>query len=69
MVVVGVRGWEGERLLVIFFLWPVCMCVDMGRFESSHAVFAIVSVISLIVSEKEQMHAIVIIGHQLIFSP
>lgn len=63
--------WGGERLLCsdIFFLWPVCMCVHMGRFASSHAVFAFVSVITLIDTEKAQMHAIVIIGHQLIFSP
>ncbi len=69
MCVCVYEWWGGERLLSsdIFFLWLVCMCMHMGRFASSHVVCAFVSVITLIDTEKAQMHAIVIIGHQLIF--
>ena len=40
-----------------------------GSLASAHVARAFVSVITLIDGEKAQMHAIVIIGHQLIFSP
>lgn len=53
----------------IFFLWPLCLCVHMVQFASAHVVRAFVSVITLIDTEKAQMHASVIIGRQLIFSP
>lgn len=63
---------EGKKLLgseVFFFsLRPVRLCVHAGRFASSHVACAFVSVITLIDTEKAQMHAIVIIGYQLIFS-
>lgn len=53
----------------IFFLWPVCLYVHMVQFASAHVVRVFVAAIILIDTEKAQMHAIVIIGRQLIFSP
>lgn len=59
----------GERLLGsdIFFLWLVCAYGSLCK--CTCGVVPLFSVITLIDPEKAQMHAIVIIGHQLIFSP
>lgn len=67
----GGGGVGGDSFLSsdIFFLWPVCLCMHMVHFASAHVVRAFVSVITLIDTEKTQMHAIVIIRRQLIISP
>ena len=62
-------GGGREAPWYLFPVASVCLCVRMGGFASAHVVRAFVSAITLIDSEKAQMHAIVIIGHQLIFSP
>ncbi len=55
--------------VVISFSCGQCLSMRMGRFGSAHVVFAFVSVITLIDTEKAQMHAFVITGLQLIFLP